>query len=86
MLPTARGTAFLGLLVSAATSPEFSEPDMAKIQVGMTERKPLKPLIKGSEFQYRKPIFSPGLPAPADVAIAVCQLNSSNQGKRPSYR
>lgn len=49
--PTARGTDLRGLLVSAATRAVFSDPDMAKMQVGMTERKPLKPWVNGSAFQ-----------------------------------
>lgn len=56
MEPTAFGTDLRGFAVSAATSPAFSEPDMAKMQVGMTDKKPLKPLMKGVEFQYLKPI------------------------------
>jgi len=42
---------------------------MAKIQVGMTERKPLKPLRKGSLFQYRKPTASLLGAPPAEMTM-----------------
>lgn len=52
MEPTALGTDFFGFLVSQATKAEFSEPAIAKMQVGITDRKPLNPFVKPPvEFQ-----------------------------------
>jgi hypothetical protein len=68
MDPTALGTDFRGFAVSAATRPQFSDPDIAKIQVGMTLKKPLNPLVNPPVwFQYRKPIASPVGAPPADM-------------------
>jgi len=71
MEPTALGTDFRGFAVSAATNPEFSDPAMAKMQVGMTERNPLKPLVKAMLFQYLKPIASPVGAPPAEMTASV---------------
>lgn len=69
---TAFGTALRGLAVSAATRPHVSEPDRAKTQVGMTARKPLKPLVKPPvSCQYLKPMGSPLGAPPAEMTIMV---------------
>jgi len=76
MEPTALGTDLRGFAVSAATSPEFSDPDMAKIQVGMTARKPLKPLVKAMLFQYLKPIASAVGAPPAEITARMSEGRS----------
>lgn len=69
---TALGTDFRGLPVSAATRPQFSEPDIAKIHVGMIDKKPLKPFVNPPvEFQYRNPIGPPTGAPPAEITIMV---------------
>ena len=59
-----------GFAVSAATRPAFSEPDIAKMQVGMTARKPLNPFVNGIEFQYLNPTASLFGPPPAETTKA----------------
>lgn len=48
-----------------------SDPDMAKIQVGNALRNPLKPLVKGLEFQYSKPVVLWFGAPPADTTASV---------------
>lgn len=67
---TALGTDFRGFPVSAATRPQFSEPDIAKIHVGMIDKNPLKPFVNPPVvFQYLNPIGPPLGAPPAEMTI-----------------
>ena len=65
------GTDLRGFCVSAAVRAALSVPDMAKMQVGITVRKPLKPFVKGVAFQYSKPVVLWFGAPPADTTASV---------------